>query len=144
MATLPVEYIGSIIFSQKDRILLELFGLVKLIRILRLGRLISYLNLREDYQLSLKIVRLVFFLVLYLHLVGCLWFFMVRQNEEWIPPYDYVWIKTDLFERSITYQYFASVYHSVLMLTGNDVGPRGSLQVLFVAFFIALGAIVNA
>jgi hypothetical protein len=37
-----------------------------------------------------------------------------------------------------------SLYHSVLILTGNDIGPRGWFQVAFVTFFITIGAIINA
>jgi hypothetical protein len=35
-------------------------------------------------------------------------------------------------------------YHSVLIFTGNDVGPRGSFQCAYVAFSIVIGAIINA
>jgi len=37
-----------------------------------------------------------------------------------------------------------SVYHAVLMLTGNDIIPEGDFQIAFVALSIAMGAIVNA
>lgn len=102
------------------------------------------MNLREDYALSLKIIRLIFFLVIYLHLIACLWYFLVRIDNEWMPPLDYVWVKTDFYELSIPMKYYLSLYHSVLMLTGNDIGPRGAYQVLFVAIAISMGAIINA
>lgn len=37
-----------------------------------------------------------------------------------------------------------SLYHSVLVLTGNEVGPRDSLQLLVISLFITIGAIINA
>jgi hypothetical protein len=38
-----------------------------------------------------------------------------------------------------------SVYHAVLVQTGNDIGPRKStFQVFFVTVFVTMGAIVNA
>ena len=38
-----------------------------------------------------------------------------------------------------------SVYTAVLILTGNDVGPRNdTTQTIFCAVFITFGAIVNA
>jgi CRP-like cAMP-binding protein len=36
------------------------------------------------------------------------------------------------------------MYHAVLMLGGNDIGPRGDFQLTFVSFFLFIGAIINA
>jgi CRP-like cAMP-binding protein len=36
------------------------------------------------------------------------------------------------------------MYHSVLMLTGNDTGPRGYAQTIFVTCTVMFGAIINA
>ena len=36
------------------------------------------------------------------------------------------------------------MYHAVLMLGGNDVGPRGTFQLMFVFIVLILGAIINA
>ena len=61
-----------------------------------------------------------------------------------MPPLDYVWVRTEFYDKSLTYKYFMSVYHAVLMFTGNDIGPRGNFQILFTSFFVMLGAIMNA
>ena len=37
-----------------------------------------------------------------------------------------------------------SVYHSVLLMTGNDAFPVGDIQVFFVVFSNTVGAIINA
>ena len=37
-----------------------------------------------------------------------------------------------------------SVYHAVLMFTGNDVGPRDTFQIAFASWFIMVGALLNA
>jgi hypothetical protein len=57
---------------------------------------------------------------------------------------DYVWIETEVYDKNNLYQYTTSLYHAVLMLTGNDVGPRGSFQLAFVALMLLTGAIINA
>ena len=48
------------------------------------------------------------------------------------------------YDDSYFRQYWISIYHAVLMLTGNDITPVGDFQITFVALSIALGAIVNA
>lgn len=57
---------------------------------------------------------------------------------------DYVWVGTTFFDENINFQYWMSIYHAVLLLTGNDIGPRGWFQVAFTAFFITMGALINA
>ena len=77
----------------------------------------------DSVKASLRLGKLIFFLLLYIHFFGCIWFFIVRQDKTWLPPMDYVWVGTDLYEWTKWDQYWNSQYHSVLMLTGNDVGP---------------------
>ena len=66
---------------------------------------------------------------MYLHCLACIWFLIVSQDNVWIPPLDYLHLETTLYESTTFYQYWTSLYHSVLLLTGNDVGPRGNFQV---------------
>jgi len=54
---------------------LKLFGLLKVVRVLRLGRIITYLNMKEDAKMTLQLIKLIFFLVLYVHCLACLWFY---------------------------------------------------------------------
>ena len=90
----------------------------------------------------LKLAKLVFFLIMYLHCLACIWFLIVEQDKTWIPPLDYVFIETEVYQQTNAYQYWISLYHSVLMLTGNDVGPRGNYQVtLFILNYRSLYAL---
>ena len=49
LATIPFDLIGSLIISPGNRFLLSLFGILKLIRVLRIGRIMYFLNLKDDY-----------------------------------------------------------------------------------------------
>lgn len=60
-----------------------------------------------------------------------------------MPPLDYVWVKTDIYDMSTDYKYWMSLYHSVLILAGNDIGPRGELQLIVCMLFVTIGAIIN-
>lgn len=91
--------------------------------------------------MSLKIIKLCFFLVLYVHVVACCWYYLVRQTEAWVPPLDFMWYAIyedygglslfpgieELYSASIFHKYWVSVYHSVMMLTGGEVGPRTTI-----------------
>ena len=50
----------------------------------------------------------------------------------------------DFYNSSLDNKYFVTLYHAVLLLTGNDILPRDTFQVAFVACFITIGAIINA
>ncbi len=89
-STLPFEWI-NLLFNSGMGELFNLFGLLKVLRIMRLQNIIKNLNIREQLKMTLKIFNFCFLLVLYVHLVACVWYYLVRQNKEWIPPLDFIW-----------------------------------------------------
>ena len=67
---------------------LEIFGILKLGRILRLSKIISFLRTTNDVKASLRIFKMVLFLGVYLHCYTCLWWILVISTKKWIPPMD--------------------------------------------------------
>ena len=102
------------------------------------------MNIKDDIKMSLKLGKLVFFLIMYIHWVGWIWFFIAKQNEEWIPPLDYVFIVTDIYKEDAFHKYWSSLYHAMLTLGGNDIGPRGSFQLAWITTLLFAGSIINA
>jgi len=96
ISVLPFD---TIVGKNSNLSLLKLFGLLKVVRVLRLGRIINYLNIREDSKMTLKLGNLIFFLILYIHCLACLWYYVVTftQDPIWIPPLDYLFVETDLY-----------------------------------------------
>jgi CRP-like cAMP-binding protein len=123
---------------------LDLFGILKVARVLRLGRIINIINAKEEIKTTLKLWNLVFLLILYIHLVGCTWYYIYNDEKDWIPPLDYMYVKTDLYDKSLYYQYLSAFYHSILMLNGNEVGPRNFIEYVFVCTALVVGAMLNA
>ena len=54
--------------------------MLKLFRLMRLERFITYMNTTEEMKLSLNLLKLIFFLVLYVHIVGCLLYYLVQSE----------------------------------------------------------------
>jgi len=132
LASLPLDIVSLVFLpSSGNTIILDLFGLLKLIRVLRLSRIIMYMNLKDNIKMSLKLVKLVFFLIMYIHCQGCAWYLIVKGDKKWIPPLDYVFITTGIYEDSVSMQYWTAIYHSTLLLAGNDIGPRRDIQLIF-------------
>ena len=75
--------------------------------------------------MMLKLFKLVFNILLYIHCAGCTWFYVVNtKNPVWIPPTDFMFLSTTLFDESTMFQYWNSFYYAVLMLNGNELAPR--------------------
>lgn len=66
----------------------------------RIGRIINFINTSSDIKVFLNLMKLLYFLILYVHLVGCFWFFICRMDDSWLPPLDYMFVKTDIYESS--------------------------------------------
>lgn len=84
---------------------------------------------------------------MYIHCSGCAWFVIVNNDKDtdmWIAPLDIGSDDEYFYDDGILRKYFISIYHSVLLMTGNDSFPVGDLQVFFVVFANTLGAIINA
>lgn len=108
--------------------MLELFGILKLGRLLRLSKLIQFLNVEEDVKASMKLTNMVVFLVIYIHLYACTWWLIVKQDETWIPYADEAKIDMHMvYHSSISYKYLYSLLTSVQPILGGDIGPRTSL-----------------
>lgn len=142
LSTVPFDNILLIIARTENKVL-AMFSLLKLFRVTRLSRIIARLNVSENAKNSMKLFQLIFFIVLYIHCSGCLWWSITKIDETWTPPLD---LGSDnvIYEQPIIRQYFISLYHSVLLLTGNDILPVGDIQIFFVLFSNTLGAIINA
>ena len=65
--------------------ILPIFGMLKLIRVGRISQVIRNLNIRSEPKAALRVLWLIFFLFLYIHILGCLWFYIVSTREGWLP-----------------------------------------------------------
>lgn len=76
LATVPFDTLGEAIF-QSDHPTFKIFGGLKLVRVLRLSKIITYLRSTEEFKAFLKLNKLIFFLIIYLHCFGCVWWMFV-------------------------------------------------------------------
>ncbi|CAI2372437.1 unnamed protein product [Moneuplotes crassus] len=144
IASLPFDLIAKPFLSGNgDSSLFQMLGILKLIRILRLSRLMSFMNLKDHVKMSLKLFRLLFFIILYIHFIACLLFFFRKENS-WLPPLEYGWKDEDLFQASTSRQYTTSLYHSMLVLAGNDIAPSSDLAFILQTTLLLLSSIINA
>ena len=92
----------------------------------------------------LKVLKLIFFLIIYIHCLACLFYYVVSVEKEWIPNLDFIYGETELFSKEIEIRYWTSMYHAVLMFGVNEVVPRTTFEIAFVSFVMLVSSMVNA
>ena len=80
---------------------LQLTDLLKLIRILRLGKIIRFTRTRDDIKSSLRLLMLIVYLLLWVHLTGCIWFLVVSIEATWVPVPDFFTGDSTVFDDSV-------------------------------------------
>ena len=96
-------------------------------------------------------MRLLFILILVLHVVASVWYVICKRTQEWIPPLDFVYAgQYPRIYRSWTedhddlYRYIVFYYNAVLFLGGNEMGPRTELELIACTGILIALAIFNA
>lgn len=116
-ASMPFDYLLFVLpASDTNSVSLKLFSLLKLVRVLRLGRLIAHMNIKNELKTSLKLIKLVFFIIIIIHLMACIWYYIVKQNQTWIPPLNYNYPEANIYQESMFFQYSTSVYNCMLVI----------------------------
>jgi hypothetical protein len=67
LATVPFDTIFWTLLGSKISGKLQILSLLKLFRVLRVTKVISYMNASDSVKHSLKIFKLIFYLILYIH-----------------------------------------------------------------------------
>lgn len=123
----------------------DLLGVLKLGRLLRLSNIIYFLKASGDVKSSLKIMKLCLFLMIYWHCFACNWWFMVKTDKLWIPVLDQPSGKyKNIYDAPMSLQYLYSLQVSVWTLTGCDVQPRTMPQTFILSLGLFLGAVIDA
>lgn len=71
---------------------IKLFAIMKVQRYFRIGTIIADSDSTLQVKGMLRILYNVVLVFLYIHITGCLLFYMQQQNtkSEWIPPFNYI------------------------------------------------------
>ena len=80
LATVPFDTIFQKFFGKNISGKLSLLSLLKLFRVLRVFKVISYMNASESIKYSLKIFKMLFYLIMYIHCQACAWFYFTNVD----------------------------------------------------------------
>ena len=80
LATMPFDSLAEMIMKGKKSAVFKMLGGLKLVRVFRLNRMIMYLRVTEEAKARLKLGKMIFFLLIYLHLYACGWWLLVLMD----------------------------------------------------------------
>jgi hypothetical protein len=61
---------------------LKIFGIFKLSRVLRLGNMISKMNVPEEVKALMNLGKLTFYLYMFMHVLGCAFYMVIVLNKD--------------------------------------------------------------
>ena len=145
VASLNFDLIFSILFPGTENQLTQVFGMLKLVRLLRLGRMVTYLSKSKNFKIGAQMVQLFFMLILLLHWMACFWFVVAHQFDSWIPSKDLDWYETVVFSSVEDGRYFDCYvilfYYACLALLGNDYVPTNQFEIFVSCILILIGSL---
>jgi hypothetical protein len=115
-------------------------------RILKLEKIITYINVEEDVKQFINLMKMILFLVIYMHCYACIWWYIAMADKIWILPKFQA--TSDFYSMfyldSYFDQYITALYVSVSLFGGVDQHPRTTFQTLFQSFGLIVATFINA
>lgn len=144
----PVDVIASmpldvfILFLNTSSSTLNFLGMLKMVRLLRLGRMISFLKKSQGLKFSMKFLQLIFFLTLYIHWINWAWVYVVETKETWFPSKDLDEKITIAYSGNPFQRYIIFYYYGTLTVTGSEILPTTTIELLAATLIVFIGAVV--
>lgn len=144
LSTIPFDVIfGSVVTSDVQAFLAAL-GMLKLIRASRISTIIARLKYNREVKAFFKLLQLIATLILFLHIMGCIFYFITRQKKVWVPPLDYILGGTNLYTAPLAHQYWIGYYHVTCLFGINEILPYTTTEFAFSGFMMLTSAIILA
>ena len=140
LATLPLEFIGDIKNVHISKSTLKLIGLIKLTRLLRLGRIITYIRMSKSFKHGIKIFMTGVYLFLIIHWIDCAAYYVFMLDNDWLPPNCVIPDETTIYDNYAD-GYFTLFYYGSLALMSNDSLPHSTLEYVFNTIFVFVGSV---
>lgn len=150
MSTIPFDVIVEK-FLDGDNYNLSTLSMVKLTRVLRIQKLINYLNSTEEIKNTLNLMKTLLFVILYIHVTACFWFFIITKAKLWTPgnwacpscdTRDY--FTDEETKENFLNKFMISIYAAIMSLNGNDILPTTGIEMFTAILGLLTGCIMQA
>lgn len=123
----------------------QIFEMFKFGRLLRITKIVQFLRAIRQIKGSILVLKIILFLVIYLHFFACLWWLIVSNSKVWycrLELYDdYIY---KIYTSPKSKQYLLSFYTAVQLNLGLDIYPQSSAQFVIGGCGLIIGTLTNA
>ena len=82
LASLPLDMFVNLDPNDKEnQFKIRLLGIAKLMRLLRLGRIITYMRVNASLKIGIRIFQLLMILIVLVHWLSCIWYIFVNEGD---------------------------------------------------------------
>lgn len=117
-----------------------MLGMLKLVRVARISVVITNLNIKSGSKALMKVAWLVTSLFLYLHVIACLWNYIVRDTERWVPNKDFPFGGTiyiyEYYASEEMRKYFICLYNAFYIISSGEMCPRTNTELIISALLM--------
>jgi len=130
---------------------LKLLPILKVVKVQSLNDIVTKMDIKDDSKAILKAVVLLFNLILYFNGIACLWYYLASQTLIWMPtnewskdPFVFTgeYFDEDVF--SLSRQVLIAWYSSIILITGNEIGPRTTAEIAVAVLILIINLIISA
>lgn len=142
VSSFPYDYLAMKLGSSQTT--WKSLSFLRILRAYRLSKLVVFLRARDEVKMIVKFLQLLVYLIMYVHVIGCIFFLLVSDEEVWMPPTDTIRGETEFYSGSLWRRYWFSFYHSVFLLVGVEIFAVTKYEYMFTVSCYICGAIINA
>ena len=126
--------------------ILPIFGMLKLFRVFRISMVIRNLTIKSSAKSMLKVLWLIFGLFLYLHVLACLWYYIIKDSEEWLCNFDFVFGGShylfEVYSGSFIRRYLRCFYIAFYIIAIGEMVPRRNIEIIIISLIMLASAIL--
>ena len=143
-----IDLLSSIPFDKLagNNDILPILGMLKLFRVARISDVIRNLSIKKETKAMLKVLWLVVFLFLYSHVIACLWYYVVKDAEKWVPNKDFVFGGTyyiwEFYAGDGVRRYLVCFYTAFYLISSGEMCPRRNIELLLASTIFFVSSII--
>ena len=141
VSSIPVDLL-ILMFNSSDNRYFSTIKIIKLTRLFRLTKLVSFIRHKTTLRSGLKMILWVMFLMLSIHLIGWFWYIIADIEKQWVPPKNLDVGENVMFTGQIFEEYLLNYYYSTLVVIGIDFLPTNNTEILVWIFLTLSGPVI--
>jgi hypothetical protein len=152
LASFPFEIVAGWFSSDESNTNFSLLALLKLTRMLRLGRMISYFQINQNFKFGMKMLQMFIIILVYLNLVACIWIRILSPqdttDDQILLPQKLKFTNEQFENDGDQFKFVLMLFMTLFNIMGNDISPTQPLifwvsALLMLTGFLIVGNLIG-